>query len=180
MDAPSTIFLVGFMGAGKTTFGKKLANKLGLQFVDLDEAILQNLKGRTPDTEISSIKEIIEQYSLEHFRALEAETLRLLDAEGKLVSTGGGAPCYFDNMEYMKRRGVVVFLNVDEGVLYSRLKATDLNERPLLKGLDDEGLKQFIHEKLSERLPVYNQAHFQFNPVSQKTEELISILTANR
>lgn len=168
MDAPSTIFLVGFMGAGKTTFGKKLANKLGLQFVDLDTEV--SIK------ENSSVKEIIEQHGIDYFRKAEADTLRKLDLDKKLISTGGGTPCYFDNMEYMKRRGVVVFLNIDEGVLYSRLKATDLNERPLLKGLDDEGLKKFIHEKLSERLPVYNQAHFQFNPVMDKMETLTNML----
>lgn len=168
------------MGAGKTTFGKKLANKLGLQFVDLDEAIVQNIEPGTrniENTEKGSVKKLIEKHGIEHFRALEAETLRLLDTANKLVSTGGGTPCYFDNLGYMKRRGTVIFLNVDEGVIFSRLKTTDLEERPLLQGLDEEGLKNFIHEKLEERLPVYQQAHISFNPVNQKIEELIEVLS---
>ncbi|HLP51810.1 MAG TPA: shikimate kinase [Chitinophagales bacterium] len=173
------VFLIGFMGAGKTTFGKKLANKLGLQFVDLDGEILQNQEPGTKNqdnTHNASIKELIEQHGMEYFRALEAETLRLLDVQGKLISTGGGTPCFFDNLDYMKRRGTVVFLNVDEGVILSRLKTTDLNERPLLKGLDETGLKKFIHEKLKERLPIYQQADISFNPVSQKMEELLDLL----
>ena len=76
----------------------------------------------------------------------------------------------------MKRRGVVVFLQVDEGVLFSRLKNTDLEERPLLKDLDEEGLRNFIHEKLQERLPIYQQANITFNPITQKIEELVEML----
>ena len=179
MDAPSTVFLIGFMGAGKTTFGKKLAAKLGLQFVDLDEEIVK-LEERRPETGVNSpasVKDLIELRGIDYFRKAEADTLRQLDLDKKLISTGGGAPCYYNNMQWMKEHGTVVFLNVDEGVIYSRLKATNLDERPLLKGLDDEGLKTFIHEKLQERLPVYQQAHIQFNPVKQKPEELVNVLT---
>ncbi len=179
MDAPSTIFLVGFMGAGKTTFGKKLATKLGLQFVDLDEQIVKR-EDRRPETGVNSpvsVQNLIELHGIDYFRKAEADALRTLDLNNKLISTGGGAPCYYDNMQWMKEHGTVVFLHVDEGVLYSRLKTTDLNERPLLKGLDDEGLKQFIHDKLQERLPVYNQAHLQFNPVTDKIEVLVAMLT---
>jgi shikimate kinase len=179
MDAPSAVFLIGFMGAGKTTFGKKLAAKLGLQFVDLDEAVVE-YEMRNTKYEVNSpasVKDLIELKGIDYFRKAEADVLRQLDLDKKLISTGGGAPCYYNNMQWMKEHGTVVFLNVDEGVIYSRLKATNLDERPLLKGLDDEGLKTFIHEKLQERLPVYQQAHIQFNPVKQKTEELVSLLT---
>lgn len=179
MDAPSTIFLVGFMGAGKTTFGKKLANKLGLQFIDLDEAVVEYEMRNTKHevNSLTSVKELIELRGIGYFRKAEADTLRHIDLSNKLISTGGGVPCYYNNMQWMKEHGTVVFLNVDEGVLYSRLKITDLNERPLLKGLDDEGLKKFIHDKLQERLPVYNQSHIQFNPVTDKIEVLVGMLT---
>jgi shikimate kinase len=167
------VFLVGFMGSGKTTFGKKLAAKLKVPFVDLDLAVVDKYNADNPASTIATLKQLIEEKGMPFFRAIESETLRLMNTEAKVVSTGGGAPIYFDNMEWMKRRGCVVFLDVEEGILFSRLKTTDLEERPLLKDLDDAALKQFIHEKLQERLPVYSQAHIRFNPINQKTEELV-------
>lgn len=161
-----TVFLIGFMGSGKTTFGKKLAAKLKLQFVDLDEQIC--IANKT-----ERINSLIELKGFEFFRQTESETLKSLQRENSLVSTGGGTPCYFDNIDWMKQNGTVVFLQVDEGVLWSRLKNTDLEERPLLKGLDEEGLKTFISEKLKERIPFYEQAHFVFNPVNEKMEVLV-------
>ena len=164
-----TIFLIGFMGSGKTTFGKKLAAKLALQFVDLDEEVLR-LTGSP------SLKSLIEEKEIRFFREAESKTLKSISLDGRVVSTGGGTPCFFDNLTYMKSRGVVVFLNVDEGVLFSRLKNTDLEERPLLKDLDEAGLRKFIHDKLEERMPFYLQADIVFDPVYQKIEELLDIL----
>ncbi|MCX6199528.1 MAG: shikimate kinase [Bacteroidetes bacterium] len=161
-----TVFLIGFMGSGKTTFGRKLAAKLKLKFIDLDEQICISNK-------VESIHSLIESKGFEYFRQTESETLKSLRPENRLVSTGGGTPCYLDNIDWMKSNGTVVFLQVDEGVLLSRLKNTDLEERPLLKGLDEEGLKTFISEKLKERLPFYEQAHFTFNPVNEKMEVLV-------
>jgi len=163
------IFLIGFMGAGKTTFGKKLAAKLSIQFQDLDDAVCAKYKAK-------SIKDLIEVKGFEFFRIAENETLKSLSAENKVIATGGGTPCYLDALEWMKGNGTVVFLNVPEGVIFSRLKTTELHERPLLKNLDDEGLKNFIHEKLAERLPFYNQARIHFDPVHQPIEELIELI----
>ncbi len=170
MVGNSTIFLIGFMGCGKTTFGKKLATKLNLQFVDLDEEVLRL-------TSSPSLKSLIEEKEIRFFREAESKTLKSLSVDGCVVATGGGTSCYLDNLAYMKGRGVVVYLNVDEGVLFSRLKNTDLDERPLLQNLDADGLRNFIHEKLQERVPVYEQANIIFNPVTQKIEELAELLT---
>jgi len=170
-----TVFLVGFMGSGKSTFGKKLAAKLLLPFVDLDQEVIHHYQSH--EEGLHSIKDIIAQNGLSFFRAIESETLRLIDVNNKVISTGGGTPCHFDNMEWMKRRGVVVFLNVEEGVLYSRLKNTDMEERPLLKDLDEVGLRNFIHETLMDRLPIYTQANITFNPVMQKLEDLVALLS---
>jgi shikimate kinase len=160
------IFLIGFMGSGKSTFGKKLANKLGTGFIDLDEVVVSANK-------VSGIKELIEVKGMEAFREAESVALKSISAENGVVSTGGGTPCYFDNLEWMKARGVVVFLKVDEGIIFSRLKTTNLDERPLLKSLNDEELKNFIHQKLHERLPYYNQADFVFDPVHEKPDDLL-------
>ena len=166
------IFLVGFMGAGKTTFGKKLANKLKFPFIDIDELVIQHCG-------VSSIKELIETRGMDFFRQAESEVLKGLTLTGAVISTGGGTPCYFDNMKWMKSKGVVVFLKPDEGVIFSRLRATDLAERPLLRGLDDEGLKAFIRDTLAQRLPFYEQANITFDPVHEKISELLDKLSAH-
>ena len=161
-----TIFLIGFMGSGKTTFGRKIATKLGLKFIDLDVALCIKYQ-------VSSVKSLIESKGMEFFREAENETLKSLTLGDVVVATGGGTPCYFGSMDWMKGKGVVIFLNADEGVIYSRLKTTELHERPLLKNLDDRGLKEFIHTKLEERLPYYNRAHIIFDPVNEKMDSLL-------
>ena len=162
-------FLIGFMGSGKTTLGKKLAAKLKVAFIDIDELLIQQ-------QQVSGIKELVENKGMDYFRQAESDVLHGLSSQNAVVSTGGGTPCYFDNMAWMKRSGVVVFLQMDEGVIFSRLKTTDLEERPLLKGLDDAGLKAFIHEKLNERIPYYKQADIFFDPVHGKINDLVTQL----
>ena len=160
-----TIFLIGFMGSGKTTIGKKLATKLGYEFIDLDAAIEK--------AEGMFIRDIINEKSEAYFREVETHTLKLLELSGKVISTGGGTPYYFDNMDWMKTNGTVIYIELDEAALFSRLKTTNLEHRPLLKGLDDEGLKAFIHDKLIEREPYYSKAHIKFNPIRESVEDLI-------
>jgi len=155
------------MGSGKTTFGKKLAAKLKVEFIDIDEMVVAKYN-------VTGIKELIETNGMDFFRKAESDILKSLDQNDAVVSTGGGTPCYFDNMDWMKSRGVVVFLQLDEGIIFSRLKTTNLGQRPLLKDLDDEGLKTFIHEKLQERMPYYRQADITFNPVHEKIDALVA------
>lgn len=155
------------MGSGKTTFGKKLATKFSYDAVDLDTEIMLH-------TDTPSLKTLIEEKEIKFFRVAESKVLKSLVLSNRVISTGGGTPCFFDNMEWMKKNGTVVFLNVDEGVLFSRLKNTDLDERPLLQDLDEVGLRNFIHEKLEERMPFYSQAHLVFDPVNEKIEDLVS------
>ncbi|HWB62937.1 MAG TPA: shikimate kinase [Chitinophagales bacterium] len=165
------VFLVGFMGAGKTTFGKKLSNLLGYTFTDLDAQTCAACKFET-------VKALVEERGIAFFREAERDTLRNLNLDRVVVATGGGAPCFFDNMAWMKQNGTVVYLSVNEGVLYSRLSTTNLEERPLLKGLNETGLKNYIHQTLQERLPFYGQAHIVFSPVDGKPETLVQQLKA--
>src|SRR5579859_5234618 len=102
-----TIFLIGFMASGKTYFGKKLARQLGLQFVDLDELVAEA-------TGKQSVSDLINEKGMDYFRKAEEETLKALRPERIVVATGGGTPCFSDNLEWMKARGVVIFLNVHE------------------------------------------------------------------
>lgn len=164
-----TIFLIGFMGSGKSTFGKKLAAKLKLEFIDLDERV------NNENSELS-IEKLIKGKGIDFFRKEENRVLKTLPVTDNVIATGGGTPCYFDGLEWMKQNGIVVFLNAPEEVIYGRLLTTELKQRPLIKDLDEDGLKKFIHEKLGERMSFYTQAHIYFNPVNEKMEELIQKL----
>lgn len=144
------IFLVGFMGCGKTTIGRKLASKLGWAFIDLDAAIEENT-GR-------SIPDYFKEQGEPAFRKKESEILKGLDyPENAVVATGGGAPCYFDNMEWMKKQGVTVYISLTPASLALRLERAE-GERPVLQSFKGAALVGFIAGKLSERLTYYEQA----------------------
>jgi len=161
-----TVFLIGFMGAGKTTFGKKLAVKLEVPFIDIDVAVCKR-------SNVPTVKTLIEQKGFEYFREAENDTLKSINLQKPIVvATGGGTPCYFDNMQYMKQNGIVVYMDMDEKTIFNRLKQTNLAERPLLSNLDDDSLRKFIAEKLQERLPFYQQAHITFNTLHGNLDDL--------
>ena len=149
------IFLIGYMGAGKTTLGKAFARALGLTFVDLDWYIEERFH--------KSIRQLFVERGEEGFRELEKRMLHEAgDFEDVVISVGGGTPCFFDNMEYMNEAGETVFLDVNLQVLFRRLKVAK-QQRPLLDGKTDEELKAFIQEALQKRLPFYTKAKHIFN-----------------
>lgn len=146
------IFLIGFMGSGKTHWGRILAEKLGAPFLDLDEFIEEN-EGKT-------VAEIFAESGENGFRILERENLlRLAALPPTLVATGGGTPCFFDNMAWMKQRGTTIYLDTLPEILFERLK-NERTKRPLLQNLDDDELKHFIQNRLNEREAFYQQADF--------------------
>lgn len=161
------IFLVGYMGSGKTTLGRKLARSLGLDFVDLDELIVSRT-GR-------SIPEIFQAEGEEGFRALEAEVLRSLggSAAPAVVSVGGGTPCFHDNMAWMNAHGRTIYLRLSTAALWHRLEQSDVKKRPVLQGLRGEALREFIEEKLAEREPYYLQAHYTIDQLKDKVPAVI-------
>lgn len=144
------IFLIGFMGSGKTTVGRPLAKALGLRFVDMDHHIT--------DSRHKTVGELFETLGEAGFRELERETLAELSAQDDLVvATGGGAPCFFDNMETMNRAGSTIYLQVSPEGLLARLKH-GRDKRPLLRGKSDEELLRYIRETLAGREKFYRQA----------------------
>lgn len=145
------IYLIGFMGVGKTHWGKILSNKLGLPFYDLDVLIEQN-EGR-------SINQIFEEDGEEYFRTKERDILRTFSEENDsmLLSCGGGAPCFFNNIDFMNTMGVTVWINTPFEILLGRLRQGK-NNRPLLKDLTDEQLKAYIVKKNADRRMYYEQA----------------------
>jgi shikimate kinase len=149
------VFLVGFMGSGKSTAAKKLASRLGYEALDLD-ALIERGEGR-------SIDELFRLEGEEGFRELEYRYLRTLkDRQQAVIATGGGTPCYYGNMGYMNATGITVYLKMTPAQLHSRLKNAAGN-RPLLKGLAGEDLLQSIVQKLDEREDFYLQAAMTFD-----------------
>lgn len=146
------IFLIGFMGSGKSYWGQRLAESMGRRFIDLDSVIEEKQK--------KSIAAIFEDNGEQHFRELERQELgRLIEKpEPMVIACGGGTPCYFDNMLFMKQNGLVVWLDPTVASLEKRLKP-EKDKRPLIRSVPDEQLAVFIEEKLKERIPFYSGAH---------------------
>ncbi|WP_455640807.1 shikimate kinase [Parabacteroides sp.] len=156
------VFLIGYMGAGKTTVGKDLARRMGLSFIDLDCYI----EGRYHKT----VGQIFAEKGEEAFRDIERRMLHEVSMfEDVLISTGGGAPCFFDNMEFMNGAGTTVYLKVSVEELAKRLE-TCKTTRPVLKGRSGEELRTFIGESLEKRNPYYMKASVIFDAEVMLTE----------
>ena len=144
------IFLIGFMGSGKSTLGKRLARKIDYRFIDMDHH-LEEVEGL-------KVSEIFEQKGEKYFRELEKGFLESMEIQDNVViATGGGAPCWGKNMDIMNRKGVTVYLKMSPVSLASRLEKSR-NIRPLIQGLNPEHLRDYIENKLQEREHYYNQA----------------------
>lgn len=146
------IFLIGFMGSGKSLVGKRLAASLGCPFFDLDTLIVEG--------EEMSIPAIFETNGEQAFREAEAKHLRNTEfLPPSIIATGGGTPCFLENMKWMQEHGLVIYLKVSEKTLLHRLKA-EIDGRPLLKGKSEDELLNFISQLLNERESVYSKANF--------------------
>lgn len=150
-----TIFLIGFMGCGKSTVGRKLATAVGYDFVDLDQRVCE-IAGMT-------IPEIFALHGEEAFRRIERQALEeMANRSDVVVATGGGAPCYGDNMDFIVSHGKAVYLKMTPPALQQRLlhaKAV----RPKIVGKGPEELLAYIEELLAEREPFYGRANIVVN-----------------
>lgn len=162
-QATKVIFLIGFMGSGKSHEGRLLSEQTGLPFIDLDEWIQQQ-EGR-------SIAEIFNTDGEMYFRNLEAIQLQLASASFSedlalfiggnrlkgIVATGGGTPCFHGNMDWMNDHGITIWLNLPVAVLAERLKV-EKAKRPLIAEIKEEELSVFIEKKINDRKPFYSKA----------------------
>jgi shikimate kinase len=151
MKAPgSIIYLIGFMGSGKSTVGKKLAAGLEWSFIDLDERIELETGMK--------ISEIFFKKGEPYFREIESSHLHSLVTEtNTVVSTGGGTPCFENNMKFMIETGLTIYLKMTAGQLKNRLSGSS-GKRPLIKDVSKIELMGYIEEKLAERENWYNRA----------------------
>jgi shikimate kinase len=162
------IFLIGFMGCGKSTIGHSLASALNLTFVDLDTYLEERF--------FRTIPQIFAEEGENAFRKKERKVLEEVVAfDDVIVATGGGAPCFFDNMGLMNKAGFCVFLDVDVDSLVNRLVHAK-TERPLIKGKSPEELHKFIEGMMQKRRPYYEQAHYILKGKDILPEQIIELV----
>jgi shikimate kinase len=144
------IYIVGYMGAGKTTAARRLAQRMGWEVVDTDALFEEKYK--------ISVNDFFNKYDEPLYRKLESEVLKATESlDHVVVSTGGGTACFFDNMDWMNQHGLTVFLRISpqaavDRVIHSRHK------RPLVEGKSEEELTEFVSRHYASRLPFYEQA----------------------
>ena len=155
--------------SGKSTLGRQLARSLGYQFIDMDELIVNQ--------EISTIAEIFKYKGEDYFRKVESKILKGIKSNQKLlIATGGGVPCFFDNMDFIKANGTSIFLNVQPEDLLKRIQKSEGNNRPLIdKKKTNEVLLNELEEKYEYRLKFYEQADIQIDG-SVEVEQILWLL----
>lgn len=165
------IFLIGMPGSGKSTLGKLIASELNLRFYDLDLKIEEN--------ERKTISEIFKVHGEVYFREVESENLKSLIYtdidQGAVISTGGGSPCFHDNMKLMNDTGLTVYLDVPNPVLITRLMATDLSSRPKFK--NEEGLKLHLQQLYNKRNNIYDQAQVSILGEDIQVHDILPLIT---
>ena len=163
------LYLLGLPGSGKSTIGKELSQKLGLSLVDTDQEI--------ENAERKGIDEIFAEKGEAYFREIEQKVLvKFSNVQNTIVSTGGGTPCFFDNMDIINKTGISLFLNVPIPVITKRLRAHSNQHRPLLQGKDKKQLEDFLIGKLNERISFYNKATFVFSEENITADKIIEKL----
>ena len=167
---PERIFIIGYMCSGKSSISRKLASRLGYNSFDTDDLFEEKYH--------VSVNDFFEKYGEDYFRKFEAEILRKTgDLRKVVISTGGGTPCYYDNMKWMKDNGMTVFIKVSPTTAYNRL-VTAKRKRPLVNGKTSEELMRYIETHYGSRLSYYEQAELTVKGENFNIEKLLEILDA--
>ena len=158
-----TVFLIGYMGCGKTTLGEVLARQLDCRFIDLDEFIEQR-QGMT-------VLQIFDEMGEQHFRKLETEALQeVASMTNVIVGCGGGTPCHGDNMALMNQAGVTVWLTTSPERITARLLLPEQkSKRPKINTLPAHEVLPLVKKELQSRSPFYAQAQLQFDSTDIET-----------
>ncbi len=165
------IYLIGYMASGKSNLGKLLAEKLGYKFLDLDYLFEERYR--------ISVLDFFEKYDEDIFRKIEHALLwETIDYEDIVISTGGGTPCFFDNMEFIRKNGISIYLRWEVRSLVYRLKMVK-RQRPLLKDIAPAELEGKVSAHLADRMIYYNQADIKIQGEDFELEILL-LLIRNR
>lgn len=163
------VYLIGYMGCGKSRLGRRLSEHMGVQFVDMDDYI--------EERNCKTVPQIFADHGEDGFRQRERKALEeLSEFTDVIIATGGGAPCFFDNIDLMNKTGKTVFLNIDPAILADRLMSSK-TERPLIKGKSRDELVAFIDDTLKKRKQFYSQAQFEITEPDfdlDRLQEMIS------
>lgn len=153
---PGPVYLIGFMGSGKTTLGRALAAaNPALSYIDLDEEVERRAG--------MSVRDIFARHGERRFRQLESVALRdFASRRNLIVGCGGGTPCQPGNMEFMNANGITVLLRASDAALLRRLTEAQA-QRPLLDGMDSDALLAFIRSEQAHREPHYSKARLEFS-----------------
>lgn len=146
----TNIILMGFMGSGKSTIGKLLSQEMKYSFIDLDSYIEHRYH--------KTINHLFDEKGEEEFRQIESEMLReVLQFEEVVISTGGGTPCFNNNLELIRQSGITVYIEVDEDIICARLAKAKIS-RPLIKQKSEDEIRDYVRETILRRAPFYEQA----------------------
>ena len=159
------VFLIGYMGCGKTTLGEVLAQQLGYRFIDLDEFI-EERQGMT-------VVQIFDEMGEDRFRELEIEALReVASMTDVIVSCGGGTPCHGDNMALMNLAGTTVWLTTSPQRITARLLLPEQKcKRPKINTLPNDDVLPLVEKELQARTPYYSQSQLQFDSTDIETAQ---------
>lgn len=163
---PERVFLIGMPAAGKSLVGKRLAQRIGYYFIDLDQLIEQQSGEK--------VAAIFKKKGEDYFRQIEQKALRSLDSLREVViATGGGTPCFYNNMQWMKTNGYCIFINPSIDTILRRLDNEKSDHRPLLQRGIGSDLRSTLERLYRERKPIYSEAQLAINREDFPMEEVL-------
>ena len=162
--------MVGYAGSGKSSLGKRLARRMGLRFVDTDNVVEQQVG--------APIADIFHYEGEEYFRIAERRAVESLanEAMDLVIATGGGLPTWRDNMEWMLRSGVTIYLRRSPEQILSRLSAYGREKRPMFRGKSDEELLEFMRQQMAVREEYYAQAHISVDGATMSDDDVVEYI----
>lgn len=172
MDRPHFV-LIGLPGSGKSTIGRALIELLPeYQFVDTD-AEIERRQG-------TSVPVIFSEFGEAFFRAQEHEVIQVLlgNKRKSIVATGGGLPCFHDNMEVINEKAISIYINPDDAELVKRLQGSNRSQRPMLLNKSDSEILSFVQAKRQEREPFYKRAHLTISGNNLKAQDILNALNS--